>query len=669
MLKVDKHLKDSLIADSISDQAWEYDLITGETNILDSLNKLLGYSKYEFRSHIDSLFNIIHNDDIENLKDTFSKVIEGECDYFKCEYRIRAKDNEYLWIKSRGKVLKNEDGRNIYLAGVHSETRKSNETKDAEQRYRKLFYKIKDIILLSDVHEDTSSEKFIEVNDVAIEMLGYSKEELLNMSLNDICIGEEDEKKFKRFFENVIDVKEGKKAEHSFTFETTLLKKDGAILPVEINANLFELNNRLVKLYVIKDISDRLITEEALIESTERNKKIIDLSPLGVYIVRDGIITYANKPGLKLFGAKNDEEVVGRARLDFIADAHKEVAKSRETSILNGNNVESMVEMELIKIDGSNIIGEVYSAPLSNKDELLTLAYINDVTEKNKMIMENKKLLQQTIEYDKLKTEFFGNISHEIRTPLNIIISAIQLLNSLHDDSDSYDKFISAFEKYIKIMKQNAYRLLRLINNIIDLTKIDSGFSQTNLENHNIVAVVEDITLSVADYIKNKDIELIFDTDIEEKIIACDEDKIERIMLNLLSNAIKYTKAGGNITVDIKDLNSSIMITVKDSGTGIPDDKINVIFQRFRQVDDLLTRRAEGSGIGLSLVKSFVEAHQGTISVNSTKGVGSEFIIILPCKTIQNTETMYKPLDNIHYNDQIKKKIETITIEFSDIYK
>jgi signal transduction histidine kinase len=219
------------------------------------------------------------------------------------------------------------------------------------------------------------------------------------------------------------------------------------------------------------------------------------------------------------------------------------------------------------------------------------------------------------------------------------------------------------------MIRQNAYRLLKLINNILDLTKIDTGFSEIALDNHNIVEVVEDVTLSVSQYVKSRGIELIFDTDIEEKIVACNDEKIERIMLNLLSNAIKYTKAGGTIKVDIKDLDTEVMISVQDTGIGMPNDKLEVIFERFRQVDELLTRRAEGSGIGLSLVKSLVEAHGGTISVSSTQGVGSEFVILLPSRMVEITEISNKHADIIHNEDQMQREVERINIEFSDIYK
>lgn len=551
MTKVDKCVRDSLIIDSVSDRIWEYNILTGETNIVKSLINFLGYDKFEFRTDIDFFFTLIHPDDIEGLLNAFNEISSGKSDYFKVQYRIRLEDDEYMLVKSNGKVLKDEKGRDVYIAGLHLDIRPYRQSEENEQKSQTLFNNVNDIALLAEI-----------------------------------------------------------------------------------------------------------------------NKKIIDLSPLGVYIVNDGIITYANAPGLKLFGAKSKEEVIGRPRLEFVANSYQKKAVNREIMIKSGYDVETVLEMELLKIDGTKIIGEVYATPLPIKNDLLSLTYIKDITEQKKMIEENKRLLQERIEYDRLKNEFFSNISHELRTPLNILLSSIQLLSSIYNNSkNNPSDFTAAFEKYVGTMKQNSYRLLKLINNIIDLTRLDCGFLQMNFGNHNIVDVVENITLSVANYTESKGINLIFDTEIEEKIIGCDNDKIERIILNLLSNAIKYTKSGGTIKVHIKNLGTNIMISIQDTGIGIPNDKLNVIFERFRQVDELLTRRAEGSGIGLSLVKSLVEAHGGTISVNSTEGVGSEFVILLPSKIVENTQTSYKHLYIMHNDDQLQKKVEKISIEFSDIYE
>ncbi|MCQ4922421.1 sensor histidine kinase [Tissierella carlieri] len=261
-------------------------------------------------------------------------------------------------------------------------------------------------------------------------------------------------------------------------------------------------------------------------------------------------------------------------------------------------------------------------------------------------------------EYNNLKSEFLTTISHEFKTPLNIILGSIQLLES--SDITNHEEFYGIFNKYIKLQKQNSYRLLRLINNFIDINKIEDNHIKIKLCNNDIVKVVEDITMSIVEYTKLKDISIIFDTDVEEKIIAFDADMIERIMLNLLSNSIKFTERGGEIEVNIYNEEGKVKISVKDNGIGIPEDKLEMIFDRFGQVENSLRRRTEGSGIGLSLVKSLVELHEGTISVQSEFGRGTEFVIELPDKVIEN--------DFIAKNEENTFNAERIHVEFSDIY-
>ena len=191
---------------------------------------------------------------------------------------------------------------------------------------------------------------------------------------------------------------------------------------------------------------------------------------------------------------------------------------------------------------------------------------------------------------------------------------------------------------------------------------MDIGSYNLQCSNQNIVSIIEDITLSVADYIKNNNIELIFDTDSEEVITYCDADKIERIMLNLLSNAIKYTKENGYIKVEINTTKSDVIVSVKDSGVGIPKDKLDIIFDRFGQVNASFNRKNEGSGIGLSIVKNLIEMHGGYIDVKSEIEKGSDFIFTIPIKIRE--ENNYKKSDL----DRKYKHAERCDIEFSDIY-
>lgn len=296
------------------------------------------------------------------------------------------------------------------------------------------------------------------------------------------------------------------------------------------------------------------------------------------------------------------------------------------------------------------------------KGVVLSLVDITARKEAEENQRKSKEQLNEAIALDVLKSDFFSNLSHELRTPLNVIMSTLQLLESQRKNKGKKDVSDNQ-EKYFHIMKQNCYRQLRLVNNMIDSTKIDSGFFEINLQNHNIVNIVEDITLSVSDYVKNKGIELVFDTDVEEKITACDSDGIERVLLNLLSNAVKFTNQGGSICVNIKDMGEAVLISIKDSSIGIPSDKQKIIFDRFRQVDKSLTRSHEGSGIGLSLVKSLVIMHGGKISVQSDYGNGTEFLIEIPIRKVAEDDTFIKS------ERKQQSNVEKINIEFADIYR
>ncbi|KAB3531614.1 HAMP domain-containing histidine kinase [Alkaliphilus serpentinus] len=273
--------------------------------------------------------------------------------------------------------------------------------------------------------------------------------------------------------------------------------------------------------------------------------------------------------------------------------------------------------------------------------------------------------MEEAREYEALRNHFLANISHELRTPLNVILSAQQIIHSIiHNDGVEGNK-INKILRHNNTIKQNCFRLIRLLNNIIDITKIDIGSLSLDVHNHNIVQVVEDITLSVVTFAEAKNISIIFDTEVEECLVACDPEKIERIMLNLLSNAIKFTPSEGYIYVNIYIQANMVVISVKDTGMGIPYEMHDKVFQRFVQVDSSMKRRQEGSGIGLSLVKLLVELHNGSIRLVSALGKGSEFIIELPITIIDDTQIT----SNIKASDATNNdKIERVTIEFSDIY-
>ena len=267
------------------------------------------------------------------------------------------------------------------------------------------------------------------------------------------------------------------------------------------------------------------------------------------------------------------------------------------------------------------------------------------------------------IETENLRNQFFANISHEFKTPINIVYSCVQLLDVKRGESAS--ALLESYGKYRKNIKQNCHRMLRLINNLVDITKIDSGYMNLEFSNYNIVELVENIVLSVVPCVDNNNINIIFDTYIEELEIKCDADSIERIILNLLSNAIKFTENNGDILVEMDSDDKWVTIKVRDNGIGIPDKFKDLVFDRFVQGDKSLNRKKEGSGIGLALVKSLIEFHSGSIEINKEYKDGTEFILKLP--NIKIEEKDLKINNDIDVDD--KKIIEKINIEFSDIYE
>lgn len=258
---------------------------------------------------------------------------------------------------------------------------------------------------------------------------------------------------------------------------------------------------------------------------------------------------------------------------------------------------------------------------------LIIIYIITKMSEYKRNEAKNKKLYQMAKEREQLKTDFIANMSHELRTPLNIITSASMLLEmkSNKEETVSSEYILDKLSH----INQSSNRLRRLINNLIDISKFDSGFFECKCKNENIVYVVEDIVHEVVDYAKEKNIELIFDTEEEEIISFIDKEKIERVILNLLSNAIKFTNENGKIEVYMKSDNNFIYISIKDNGIGISKEKIDHIFQRFYQVDNLLSRGSEGSGIGLCIVDEIIRMHGGKINIESEINKGTTFEIVL----------------------------------------
>lgn len=393
----------------------------------------------------------------------------------------------------------------------------------------------------------------------------------------------------------------------------------------------------------------------------EMFEAIIESSPNAILIHRKLKFIYANNKATELFDLENSSEIIGKSVGEFVNLNKDEIGSERLENALNETEFEPLIEEVIFNKNGKMIELEILSTPIKINEGICVLNLCKNIIEKKqiveleKKIKQEEKKLREKIELEKFKEEFFANLSHEIRTPLTIILGTVQLFekNSKAKDCD--------LEKNYKVLKQNCYRLLKLVNNLLDITKIDSGYFKISGGNYNIISIVEESTLSVVNYVKSNGLNIIFDTNIEEKIISCDIDSIERIMFNLLSNAIKFTPKGGNIFVNVISEDNNVKISVKDTGIGIKEEHLDFVFDRFRQVDKSCIRNHQGSGIGLSLVKSLVEMNGGTISLISEYGKGSEFTIELPTNSGIIREDMNTTIESGKFIN------EKINIELSDI--
>lgn len=451
-------------------------------------------------------------------------------------------------------------------------------------------------------------------------------------------------------------------------------KISGETLSLEVNTvPIFDAENNLVLAVLsCNDISKTVEYEEKLSNQNTLLTNIMNnLQENMIVFDKDGEVLFADKVCRKK--VKNIIEYTKHhyeSSKSYSFDG-KEIPfeESHIFRVIRGETIKD--EIKYYEWDGKRYYIMIYGKPIfDNKGNFLYGIYCrSNITE----FIRNQQALSETqeqllkLERGKneslekaleMKDEFVSLVSHEFRTPLNVINAAIQTLNLVYAN-EMTDKV----KEYMRIIRQNTNRQLRLVNNLLDITRANAGSIKVNKKNIDIVFLTEAIVKSVHEFSSQKDIGVNFTSSFNEKIIALDDEKYERIILNLLSNAIKFTPKGKNINVDIYTIKENICIDVKDNGIGIPPDKIDVIFDKFGQVDSSLSRQAEGSGIGLSLVKKFVEALGGTIFVKSKIDKGSIFRILFPNETVAeeyNEKLMSDSTEN--------RLVQNSKIEFSDIY-
>lgn len=391
-----------------------------------------------------------------------------------------------------------------------------------------------------------------------------------------------------------------------------------------------------------------------------------------IYLVDESRATLIQKAA---YGLKNPEhfEIQNPIEIKLGTGIVGDVAKTGELAIVNDTSLDNryIVDEEVrlselavpLRIQGK-VIGVIDSEhPDKNfftpfhVDSLKTIAAIcsskiaqvlanEEASKAEKAQLEASRIKAM----DLMKSRFFANISHEFRTPLNLILGPLR---------NNGDRIPS---KELDMMQRNAQRLLRLVNQLLDLSKLEVGALQLDYRQADVFAFLRTLVASFSSMAEAK--EIIYEVDIPKGrcLSRFDPDKMEKIVYNLLSNAIKFTPAGGTISIKaIMEPSNQIRLSVSDTGLGIPTGLQDKIFDRFYQVDSSNTRAYEGTGIGLALVKELVELHGGNISVASSKNKGTSFVVILPIGTADGTfAEELTPLDQIEfYHESASTSMQT----------
>ncbi|KRQ87812.1 Sensor histidine kinase TmoS [Caloramator mitchellensis] len=608
-----------------------------------SVKDILGYSVEE--SLNANIFGGIRKSDVEKVKNIidYIRTTKGSANV---EYRYRHSKGKYVWLESNGRVIYDKSGNEIgiisFTRDITEKKRLLREHEKKEEILRTIIESTKGGVLVYD-----NQKNILNINSILKKLLNIDMEVSSAKELHGY--GQRLIKNFDAFMKKVkiftrmknittgrVETFDGR----FYEFYTKRVSKSG---------------KNFGRIWQIFDVTSLVKTEEELKRKERQYRMFFELMPDPIVVHKQGEILYANKAARRMAGM---DDLVGKSVFDFLHRDFFEIVNERIKNVQQGGEAQPWIQEKIFNKFGEEIDVEVAATPVDIDGEAVSLIVLRDLREK-KQAEKNIMQLKEAVEIERIRTEFFANISHELRTPLNVILGSLQLVE-LYSKNNELDN--EKIKKYTDIMKQNCFRLLRIVNNLIDITKIDAGFMELVPSNNDIVKVVEDIVMSVSDYVESYGLNIIFDTEIEEKFIAFDPDKIERILLNLISNAVKFTDKDGYIYVNLYDKKDYIRICVKDTGIGIPKDKIGIVFERFRQVDKSLNRNREGSGIGLALVKSLVEMHGGKVKVRSKLNEGSEFIIDIPTKLkVENSELMSR--------NATKSHVESINIEFSDIYK
>ena len=486
----------------------------------------------------------------------------------------------------------------------------------SENRFRTIFESMQNAIIQTDLNG-----KILLANQALVDMFGYdSVEELYQLeSVAEAYVFPEDRE--------TLVAKIIEKGSIS-DYKLSMKRKDGSFISGELNMNIItdENGNATSTLTIFKDISEQLSFERQLKNHAKEMQDLYDFIPLA-YISYDsnGKVENVNKKTKTILGY-SEEELRGRAPSDFYVTTSDGKAERIQQLLSEGKEITGE-EVQIVKADGMPMWVRITVQPEFGGHSRRTM--FEDITEQKNLEIELLKSKSDAELANQAKSEFLSRMSHELRTPLNAILGFAQMLDL---DSQSLSKSqISSVEEILGA----GQHLLTLINDVLDMAKIETGALELFIENINLDELIKESLSLIEPQLSLEKIEIINDVKQGYKVRA-DATRLKQVIVNLLTNALKYNSEFGCITLKSKEVNKSILrLTIIDTGNGLSVDDISQLFTPFERLDN--GNNIEGTGIGLVISKSLIESMQGEIGVNSSIGKGCEFWIEIPLVTKEYT--------------------------------
>ncbi|MHC1754643.1 MAG: PAS domain S-box protein [Methanosarcina sp.] len=587
--------------------------------IVDANNPACIYYGYTYEEMTTKKINDINMFSQERNREISQQVFSEKKGHFYSCHKLASGEIRYVEMYINTINIRDKELLFTNVYDVTASKKTERELAESEEKFKQVVELSIDGIIIG-----TDNGKIADCNGAACEIFGYDKEEMLDLKVADLL--------YEDFTGGTPEIITGKATTEDKAVERINKKKDGTLFPAEIATRILKLGNEERLIVYVWDITERKKAEKALKSSEENFRNLVNNTLDGILILDfEGRVLAANAAVGKMFDL-DLEEVTGTSIAKYLAPESIPVAIQDQINVLNDRGGYLSV-YKAVSSRGEPLWIEGLGTKIIYQNQPANIVVIRDITVRKKVeeALINAKTAAETA--NRTQSEFLTNMSHELKTPLNSIIGFSDLLKegiagSLNEKQSRYVQFISSSGK----------NLLEIINDILDLSKAEAGDEDLNIEEFYINESINKVISIILPQTHEKNIKLNYNSENVKLWIAADESKFQQIMNNLLSNAIKFTPAGGSIDVTLKQERDLVTITVKDTGIGIAEDSLEKIFRPFIQIDSSLSRTFEGTGLGLTLVKKYVEMHGGNIYVESKIGEGSSFRFELPVTRQRTTE-------------------------------